>query len=87
MVDPRPTRSPSHSRTRTTPIGQTIAAAGGNASDQVIDCLAKAFHDSDISDDALRAITKGDTGYKGSKKDADALQETVTTELPKCITG
>jgi hypothetical protein len=55
--------------------------------DDIIDCIAKALHDSDVSDDALQAIVDNDEDYKGSSKDADALQEALTKDLPKCITG
>jgi hypothetical protein len=56
-------------------------------SDDIIDCVAKALHDSDISDGALNAIVDGDDDYKGNDKDAEALQEAITTDLPKCLTA
>ncbi len=69
------------------PIGTALAASGTEASDDVIDCVAKALHDSDVSDEALNAIVDGDNDYKGSQKDADALQEAITTDLPTCVNG
>jgi len=56
------------------------------ASDEQIDCIAKALHDSDLSDDALQAIVDGDEDYKGGKEDDKAL-EGMATDVAKCITG
>jgi hypothetical protein len=69
--------------------GNALGAAfgGAGADDKAIDCIAKALHDSDVSDDALQAIVDGDEDYKGSDEDADAIEEAITSDLPKCITG
>ena len=69
-------------------IGAAIASTGGGeVTDDIIDCIAKALHESDVSDDALQAIVDNDEDYKGSDKDAEALQDAMTTDLAKCITG
>jgi hypothetical protein len=69
------------------PIGKSIAAAGGTATDEAIQCISKAFHDSKVSDAALTAIITGDTGYKGSKKDADRFEEVISNDFSKCLLG
>ena len=56
------------------------------ASDDAIDCIAKALHDSDLSDDALQAIVDGDEGFEGDKDDQEAV-EGVLNEIGKCITS
>lgn len=48
------------------------------------DCVAKAFHDSKLSDKALKAIVEADKGYKETKKDTEALKAT-TPALTKCM--
>jgi len=58
------------------------------ASDQVIDCIAKAFHDSDLSDDALQAIVDGDEDYEGDKDDQAVVDdEDFQADVAKCITA
>ena len=56
------------------------------ASDEAIDCMAKALHDSDLSDDALQAIVDGDEDYKGDKDDTEAAAA-IADDFTKCITG
>jgi hypothetical protein len=56
------------------------------ASDEVIDCLAKALHDSDLSDDALQAIVDGDEDYDEKKDDTEALAD-ASADFAKCVTG
>ena len=56
------------------------------AGDEVIDCLAKALHDSDLSDDALQAIVDGDEDYDEENEDAEALAD-AQADFAKCITG
>ncbi len=68
------------------PAGQAFQAGG--TSDDVIDCIAKALHDSDLSDDALQAIVDGDEDYDGSKKDEDVVASgDLTDEIGKCVTA
>jgi hypothetical protein len=58
------------------------------ASDEAIDCVAKAFHDSDLSDDALQALVDGDEDYEGSGDDKDVMESgDLQGEITKCITG
>ncbi len=44
---------------------QAFGASG--VDDETIDCIAKAFHDSDLSDDALQAIVDGDEDFDGEQ--------------------
>ena len=51
--------------------------------DDVADCMAGVFVDSDLSDETLQAIVDGDDGYEGSDEDREtltSLQEDITTE-------
>ncbi|WP_157417400.1 hypothetical protein [Nocardioides sp. Iso805N] len=50
------------------------------------DCMAKALHDSKLSDKTLEAFVKGDKDYKGSKADATALSDLGTT-MSSCVTA
>ena len=63
----------------------TSGLAAG-ASDEAIDCIAKALHDSDLSDDALQALVDGDEDYKGDKDDSEAMVD-VASDFQKCATG
>jgi hypothetical protein len=56
------------------------------AGDEAIDCIAKALHDSDLSDEALQAIVDGDEDYKGSSDDTKAATA-MADDMAKCITG
>ena len=67
-------------------VGQTFTSAFEGADDATLECIAKVLYDSDISNDALQAIVDGDADYKGSSKDADAVQE-ASTNMAKCIIG
>jgi hypothetical protein len=58
---------------------------GTDVSDKVATCVAKAFHDSDLSDEALRAIVDNDKDYKGSKADTKALSSISTDSATKCM--
>ena len=64
------------------PIGASIPSS---AADDAIDCMAKALHDSDLSDDALQAIIDGDNDYNADKDDAEAMAG-LTDEMMKCAT-
>jgi hypothetical protein len=63
-----------------------VSAMATGASDDQIDCIAKALHDSDLSDDALQALVDGDEDYKGDKDDEEALTG-MADDFGKCITG
>ena len=58
---------------------------GEDVTDEVATCVAKAFHDSDLSDDALQALADGDEDYKGSKEDAEAAQSVSSESITKCM--
>ena len=80
------TTSPRPSRTRTTAAGEAFGASGVN--DDTIDCIAEAFHDSDLSDKALQAIVDGDEDFTGSKDDEDiASDEDFQGDIAKRTTG
>jgi hypothetical protein len=66
------------------PAGKAFGAV--NFDDDTIDCIAKAFHDSDLSDDVLQAIVDGDEDYKGSKDDEKiATDADFQADLAKCV--
>jgi hypothetical protein len=66
--------------------GQAFGASG--VDDKTIDCIAKAFHDSDLSDDALQAIVDGDDDFKGDKDDEKVLDDPdFAADVAKCVTG
>jgi hypothetical protein len=52
--------------------------------DTALDCVAEALHDSDLSDDALRALVDDDTDFAYNKGDDKALGD-VTDEMASCI--
>jgi len=56
------------------------------ASDEVIDCIAKVLHDSDLSDDALQALVDGDEDFDGNKDDSEAIAG-LGDDLAKCVIG
>jgi hypothetical protein len=66
--------------------GNPIGASLPDAADDVIDCIAKALHDSDLSDDALQALVDGDADYGANNDDAKALAG-LTEDMAKCATG
>jgi hypothetical protein len=63
-----------------------VSAMATGASDDQIDCIAKALHDSDLSDDALQAFVDGDEDFEGNKDDEEALTG-MADEFGKCIIG
>ena len=56
------------------------------AGDEVIDCIAKTLHESDLSDDALQALVDGDEDFDGSKEDQEALAD-ISADFATCVTG
>jgi hypothetical protein len=66
--------------------GNPIGASVPDAAADVIDCIAKVLHDSDLSDDALQAIVDGDEDYGANSDDAKAMSE-LTPDMAKCATG
>jgi hypothetical protein len=68
------------------PAGATFG--GADLSDDVVDCVAKAFHDSDLSDEALQAIVDGDEDFEGNKEDQKIVDDKdFTADMGKCVTG
>lgn len=51
-----------------------------------IDCAAKALVDSDLSNEALKAVIEGDEDFEGSNDDAKALTA-VTGKVTECATS
>jgi hypothetical protein len=65
--------------------GKEFGASG--FTDEQIDCVAKAFHDSDLSDEALQAIVDGDEDFEASNEDEKiAEDEDFAADMVKCIT-
>jgi hypothetical protein len=63
-------------------MGDTL---GDDLPDGAVDCIAKAFHDSDVSDEALQAIADGDKDYDPSDKDEKALQSIASEDMVTCM--
>ncbi len=68
------------------PAGQELG--GSEIGDDVIECFAKALHDSDLSDEALQALVDGDEDFEG-KGDDDKIAEDkdFQADIAKCFTG
>ena len=47
------------------PAGEAFGGAG--IGDEIIDCIAKALHDSDLSDDVLQALVDGDEDFRSER--------------------
>lgn len=58
---------------------------GSDVDEAVADCIAEAFHESDLSDDALQAIVDEDEDYDPSSEDEQALESLQTDELTDCV--
>ncbi|WP_310963646.1 hypothetical protein [Nocardioides terrisoli] len=83
------------SRPSTADLSKSIRSTGDNSvlgsqasqlTKAAADCIAKALHDSKISDTALRAIVKGNKDYKASSADQKAATA-VLPQLEKCATA
>jgi hypothetical protein len=61
-----------------------LGNSGAKLTGEAASCLAKAMHDSDISDAGLRAIIKGDKDYKASSADEKAAASMIP-DLQKCV--
>jgi len=57
---------------------------GGAMTEDIADCVAEAFRDSDLSDDALQAIVDGDEDYDASDEDTEALSSVSTESITEC---
>lgn len=51
------------------------------------DCVAEAFHESDVSDDTLRAIVDNDEDYEGDEDDEEAIKSISTDSVAECMAG
>ena len=49
------------------------------------DCVAEAFHESDISDEALTALVEKDEDYEPSESDEKALETISTENVAECL--
>lgn len=58
---------------------------GSDLDASVADCIAEAFHDSDLSDDALQAIVDEDEDYDASDEDQEALSSVSTSAVTDCV--
>lgn len=58
---------------------------GSDIDENVADCIAEAFHESDLSDDALQAIVDQDEDYEASEEDEKALESVSTESLTDCV--
>jgi hypothetical protein len=65
---------------------EEFSSMASGASDEVVDCLAQAFHDSELSDDALNALVDGDEDFDGSDEDREAVSG-MTEDLTACATA
>ncbi len=64
------------------------AFTAGGVSDEIVDCIAGALHDSDLSDEALNAIVDGDEDYKGDEDDTEVLSSSeLRDSITSCVTG
>jgi hypothetical protein len=58
----------------------------GSLDKEVVACMAKAFHDSDLSDGFLQALADKKDDYKPSDKDAKAMTSVTTAAAKSCVT-
>jgi hypothetical protein len=56
----------------------------GSIDKHAADCMGQVLHDSDLSDDALRAVVDGDEKYDASKADKQAMAK-VAPDFVNCI--
>ena len=63
-----------------------ITVSGVTTDEATIDCLAKALHDSDVSDEGLQAIVENDKTYGGNPDDMEAVAELLPA-MAACVTG
>lgn len=57
---------------------------GSDVTDDMVNCIAKAFHDSDLSDEALQALADGDDDYEASDDDEKAIASLQTGSMADC---
>lgn len=81
--DDRPTAKEISSSLHEGKAAEAMGVDGGSLPAKVVDCMAAALHDSDLSDEALQALVDGDTRFEGSAADNEALQG-VTSDISAC---
>jgi hypothetical protein len=58
---------------------------GPQVSKEQADCVAEAIHDSDVSDEALRALVAKDFEYQRSEADQKVLEDLAEGWMRECI--
>ncbi|UUZ61390.1 hypothetical protein [Nocardioides sp. B-3] len=66
--------------------GGEIGGEDFSIPEEQADCVAKAFHESDLSDDALNAMVDKDEDYEASDADEKALTDISTETVAACMT-
>ena len=67
--------------------GGEIGGQEFSVPEEQADCMAKVFHESDLSDDALNAMVDKDEDFKPSDKDSEALASlTSSQDMVACAT-
>jgi len=64
---------------------QIVKSSDGALTKKQADCAAEAILDSDLSDEAIKAVAEGDNDFEPSKDDEKA-QGDATTAITKCLT-
>ena len=74
------------SRPSTDKIADTMSSESsfGTLSDEVVQCMAKAFHDSDLSDGFLQAMVDKNNDYKPSDEDSKEVTSVTTGAAKDC---
>ena len=65
---------------------QKNEAVGSEVPKESADCVAEAFVDSDLSDEALQAIVDGKDDYDASSEDEKVVAD-ASEEVGKCLTS
>jgi hypothetical protein len=80
----RPSAAEISSALRSPDAEGVLGDLGGKLDKSAADCLGKKFHDSKISDKALRALVRNDKDYEGSKSDQEAAAE-LLPGIGECV--
>lgn len=60
---------------------------GDTLTEPMVLCLSEALVDSEVSNDTLAAIAKGDQNAQTNQDDFDLVQSTITEAGPDCVTA
>lgn len=60
---------------------------GDTLSEPIVLCLSEALVDSEVSNETLDAIAKGDTNAQANEKDFSLVQSTITDASADCVTA